>query len=63
MGRAARIEPRDVEGLGIRGKAALLRGIENEAPVLLDGLKKVWCCSTLVNGKLALVNIVETVGS
>lgn len=31
-----------------------------ERPVAIEGVRKVWCCSASVRGKLALVNIVAT---
>src|SRR5690348_7189243 len=31
-----------------------------ERPVALEGVRRVWCCSTSVRGKVALLNIVAT---
>lgn len=38
----------------------LANGLLADRPVAIEGVRKVWCCSASVRGKLALVNIVET---
>lgn len=35
-------------------------GLSAQKPVALDGMRNVWCCSTSVGKKFALLNIVAT---
>jgi hypothetical protein len=52
--------------VGLKGMSTLSNrrrladSLSLERPVAIEGVRKVWCCSTSVRGKLALVNIVAT---
>ena len=47
-----------ISKLPIRRK--LSEAIALEKPVAIDGVRNVWCCSTIVGKRLALLNIVAT---
>jgi hypothetical protein len=57
---ADQLDPKVIFGMGSVGKASLQTGIAREEPVLIQGLKNVWCQSALVRGKGALINIIQT---
>jgi hypothetical protein len=40
----------------------LADGLREDKPVAIEGVRNVWCCSTAVGTKSALVNIVSTSG-
>ncbi len=44
----------------LTNRRRLADNLLEERPVAIKGLRKVWCCSASVRGKLALVNIVAT---
>jgi hypothetical protein len=47
-------------GLGRRSQESLIAAMREEVPIPLGGLSNVWCATTLIRGKLALINIVRT---
>jgi hypothetical protein len=59
---AEKLEAGKVQGVGPGSLARLRTSVKDETPVELAGLRRVWCFSILVRGKLALVNYVQTAG-
>ena len=57
---ADQLDPKVIFGMGPTGKASLQKQIAGEEPVLLQGLKNVWCQWSSVHGKGALINIIQT---
>ena len=49
-----------VSGLGQKSKESLIREMEADAPLTIDGLSNAWCVTALIRGELALVSIVRT---
>jgi len=48
-------------GSSLSKREKFLFDVHNESPVLLQGMKNVWCISVELEGKLALVNIILTI--
>jgi hypothetical protein len=52
--------------IGIKGMSTpsirrrLADRLSSEAPLAIEGIRRVWCCSASVGKRLALVNIVAT---
>lgn len=51
-----------IPGLGASSKKNLVEKILADTPTALDGLKNIWCSSTIVRGHLALVHFTLTEG-
>lgn len=56
----ASLKSGDVRGLRDASIRRLRADLASDEPVPLTGLEMVWCMSTLVRGRLALVNFVQT---
>ncbi|MBJ2156632.1 hypothetical protein [Variovorax sp. IB41] len=54
------IAPGTIRGMADASVRELREAIAEEVPVQLDGLQEVWCISTLVRGRMALVHFVST---
>jgi hypothetical protein len=57
---AQKLDGSQVKGLGLKGKESLIEQMKEESPVAIDGMLNAWCNSTLVRGRLALINLVQT---
>ena len=59
---AKKLDIDDIPGLGPKLKEQLLNSFNDteHAPVLLDGMKNVWCTCVTLTGKLLLVHIIKT---
>ena len=57
---ADQLDPKVIFGMGSMGKASLQKELAGEEPVLIQGLKNVWCLWASVRGKQALINIIQT---
>lgn len=57
---ADQLDLRAVFGVARVGKDLLQNEIAEEQPVLLDGLKNVWCMSLRIRDKLAFLHVVQT---
>jgi hypothetical protein len=50
----------EIDDFGPASKVRLIREVSEEPPVAVLNLSNAWCVSTLIRGKLALMNIVRT---
>ena len=57
---AQSLDTSQVKGLGAKGKKSLIKQMNEDAPIAVDGIRNAWCQSALVRGKLALINLVQT---
>ena len=57
---AAKLDPLPIAEFSERRKRELIRSLDGDKPVPLDGLTNAWCTSALVGGSSALINIVAT---
>jgi hypothetical protein len=51
---------RDIEGLSAENYSILVRQVKDYQPVVLSGVKEVWCITLLLDDRLVLVNCVRT---
>lgn len=58
---ANQLDVRAVAGMGPASRSRLIEDMIDENPVPIDGTSSVWCASSLVRGKLMLINLVRTV--
>lgn len=56
---AENLETAKIQGLGLKGKGFLIEEMK-EPPVALKGVLNTWCTSTLIFGKGAYINLVQT---
>ena len=49
-----------VTGLGNKGKASLIEQMKTNKITPIAGLTNVWCNTALINGRLAIVNVIRT---
>jgi hypothetical protein len=56
------LEVEEMYGLGAASKIKLIREMkgDEDKPALLNGLKNVWCQTSLIRGRGALINIIKT---
>ena len=60
---AKRLPVHEIAGMGPASQCELVARLVSDKPVPLTKLNRAWCCSVLVRGHLALINVVETVES
>ena len=58
---AENLNLKEIVGIGSKSKKAIIERLQLDSPILLDGIKNTWCCTALLEGKLALVHFTETV--
>lgn len=53
---AAKLQYKEIYGLGPKGKEYLMKRIESESPIPITGITDTWCFGTLVNGSYAEIH-------
>ena len=57
---ASNLDYKNIEGIGKKTKKDLIIQVDDEEPIPIVGLKKVWCISVLLRGHLGMVHYVQT---